>query len=120
MIQRINRGSDISIILRLKDKIGNPYRVSDISKFIMRFHTKDPSNYIEVSYENETYNGITAKDDADYISLNSSDLDKLEDGILKYEYSIRIPDASFNDGYYNEIVKGQTELYIKSSDCDQL
>lgn len=120
MIQKINKGSDVSLVLNLKDAEGNPFRISDLNEFSMRFHTKDPSNYIEVSYENETYNGITAKDDADYISLNSSDLDKLEDGILKYEYSIRIPDASFNDGYYNEIVKGQTELYIKSSDCEQL
>lgn len=115
MIQKINRGSDILIILDLKDMNDVPYRVSDLSQFIIRFFTSNPDNYVEASYIDGVCKGITIKEDGDYVSLNSSDLIKLDSGILNYTYSIRIEDSSFEDGYYDEVIKGQTELYIKSN-----
>lgn len=115
MIQKINKGSDLLIVLDLKDMNDVPYRVSDLNQFIIRFFTSNQDNYIEASYIDGVCNSITIKEDGDYVSLNASDLIKLDSGILNYTYSIRIQDSSFADGYYDEVIKGQTELYIKSN-----
>lgn len=120
MIQKINKGSDLLIALDLKDMNDVPYRVSDLNQFIIRFFTSNPDNYIEASYIDGVCNSITIKEDGDYVSLNASDLIKLDSGILNYTYSIRIQDSSFTDGYYDEVIKGQTELYIKSNcNCNE-
>lgn len=120
MIQKINKGSDLLIALDLKDMNDVPYRVSDLNQFIIRFFTSNPDNYIEASYIDGVCNSITIKEDGDYVSLNASDLIKLDSGILNYTYSIRIQDSSFVDGYYDEVIKGQTELYIKSNcNCNE-
>ena len=115
MIQQINRGSDVSLVLNLKDAEGNPFRISDLNEFSMRFYTTNPDNYIEVSFRDGIYTGISSKEDADYICLNASDLKILDTGILNYTYTIRVIDAGFNDGYFDDVVKGQTNLYLKNN-----
>ena len=89
MIQKINKGSDLLIALDLKDMNDVPYRVSDLNQFIIRFFTSNPDNYIEASYIDGVCNSITIKEDGDYVSLNASDLIKLDSGILNYTYSIK-------------------------------
>ena len=109
MIQKVYKGSDIMIALSLKDAEGTPYRIDITNEFTIRFFTTDPDTYIEGSYS-----GIIAEEDTDYIALNALDLEKLEDGVLSYVYNIRIVNTSFKDGFYDEVVKGQTNLYLKS------
>ena len=55
-----------------------------------------------------------AEEDTDYIALNALDLEKLEDGVLSYVYHIRVTNSNFKDGFYDEVIKGQTNLYLKS------
>jgi hypothetical protein len=114
MIQKIYKGSDIMIALSLKDAEGTPYRIGTTNEFTIRFFTTDPDTYIEGSYSAGEYTGIIAEEDTDYIALNALDLEKLEDGILSYVYNIRCINTSFKDGFYDEVVKGQTNLYLKS------
>ena len=106
MIQKIYKGSDIMVALSLKDAEGTPYRISTTNEFTIRFFTTDPDTYIEGSYSAGKYTGIIAEEDTDYIALNALDLEKLEDGVLSYVYHIR--------GFYDEVIKGQTNLYLKS------
>lgn len=109
MIQKIYKGSDIMVALSLKDAEGTPYRISTTNEF-----TTDPDTYIEGSYSAGKYTGIIAEEDTDYIALNALDLEKLEDGVLSYVYHIRVTNSNFKDGFYDEVIKGQTNLYLKS------
>lgn len=114
MIQKIYKGSDIMVALSLKDAEGTPYRISTTNEFTIRFFTTDPDTYIEGSYSAGKYTGIIAEEDTDYIALNTLDLEKLEDGVLSYVYHIRVTNSNFKDGFYDEVIKGQTNLYLKS------
>lgn len=114
MIQKVYKGSDLMIELSLKDAEGTPYRIGTTSEFTIRFFTTDPDTYIEGSYSTGEYTGIIAEEDTDYIALNALDLENLEDGVLSYVYHIKIANSSFKDGFYDEVVKKQTNLYLKS------
>lgn len=114
MIQKIYKGSDVLIELALKDMEGTAYRLDSVTRFNIKFFTTNPETYIEASYENGEYNGIQNEEDADYVVLNATDLDKLEDGIIHYTYSVRIVNGSFDDGFYDEVVTDESNLYLKS------
>lgn len=115
MTQKINKESDLMLSLILKDKNGTPYRIGDLMEFSMIFYTSNPDNHIEVSYKDGEYKGITIQDDNDFIALNSSDIKRLDDGNINYQYHIRYKNDSFNDGFFDEVISGQTDLYLKSN-----
>lgn len=117
MVQKIYKGSDILIDLVLKDINGTPFRISATNEFNIKFFTTNPDIFIEGSYSINKYTGIIAGEYIDYIALNAIDLDKLEDGILNYIYTIRTINTDFKDGLYDEVVKGQTNFYLKSKIC---
>lgn len=114
MVQKIYKGSDVLIELKLKDAEGNPYRIDSLTSFTIRFFTTDPETYIESSYQNGEYVGIIKEEDADYVIINASDLDSLEEGIMHYTYSIRAINTDFDDGFYDEAITGESNLYLKS------
>lgn len=115
MIQKIYNGSDVLIGLILKDIEGNCYRIDSVTSFNIKFFTTNPRNYIESSYQNGEYVGIIKEEDSDYVILNASDLEKMDEGILHYTYHIRITNPDFEDGFYDEIITGETNLYLKSN-----
>lgn len=114
MIQKVYKGSDLLIELLLKDVEGTPYRVSTTNEFSIKFFTTNPDIFIEGHYSNNEYKGIITDENADYVPLNAVDLEKLEDGVLNYIYTIKTVNADFEDGFYNEVLKSQTNLYLKS------
>lgn len=113
MIQKVYRGSDLLIAIGLKDVNGDSYRVIDLNEFKIKFYTLNPDNYVEATFEGNLYTNIIADEDADYAVLNSDEIEKLEDGVINYIYSIRAVNADFKDGFYDEVVRGQTNLYLK-------
>lgn len=118
MVQKIYKGSDLIIDLTLKDRSGNTYRVTDVMEFVIKFYTTDPTVNIECSkLPNEQYDNIIKKETTDSAVLNSSCLDRLDDGLLHYEYHIKVMDSSFDDNIYDEIVTGETNLFLKSKPC---
>lgn len=117
MVQKIYKGSDILIDLILKDVNNTPYRINATNEFNIKFFTTNPDVYIEGSYVGNEYIGIIAGGIIDYIALNAIDLEKLEDGVLNYIYTVRTVNTDFKDGFYDEIVKGQTNFYLKSKFC---
>lgn len=114
MIQKVYKGSDLLIELLLKDAEGTPYRVSTTNEFSIKFFTTNPDIFIEGHYSNNEYKGIITDENADYVPLNAVDLEKLEDGVLNYIYTIKTVNTDFEDGFYNEVFKNQTNLYLKS------
>lgn len=119
MVQKIYKGSDVLIQLGLKDADGNPYRINSLTSFTIRFFTTDPETYIESCYQNGEYVGILNEEDADYIIINASDLESLEEGIMHYTYSIRAVNTDFDDGFYDEAITGESNLYLKSEYCNE-
>lgn len=114
MTKKVYKGTDLQIQLILKDAEGNPYRINKTNEFIIKFFTTDPEVYVEASYSAGEYTGIIEGEEYDYVVINSTDLDKLEDGLLNYVYNIRFANIDFEDGFYDEVVKGETNLFLKS------
>ena len=115
MIQKITKGSDILLSLKLKDANDLPYRIWDLEEFRMKIYTTNPHNFIEVTYKDDVFTGIVTNDDADFVVLNSDDLIKLDDGVICYQYHIKFTDENFKDQSYDEVITGQTNLYLKSN-----
>lgn len=113
MIETIYKGTDLVLNIKLADKEGIPFRVRNTSEFILRLYTTNPNDFIECSFKDGDLNGIIEGDRIDKAIINSSDLDRLQSGLIYYSYSFSSPNAIFNDAYYNEVVKGQTNLYLK-------
>ena len=76
-------------------------------------YTTNPAEFIECSFKGGDLTGIVEEDRIDKAVINSSDLDKLQSGLIYYSYSFKSPNAMFNDAYYDEVVKGQTNYYLK-------
>ena len=106
MIQTIYKGTDLVFNIKLEDKDGIPFRVRNTSEFILRLYTTNPAEFIECSFKGGDLTGIVEED-------RISDLDKLQSGLIYYSYSFKSPNAMFNDAYYDEVVKGQTNYYLK-------
>lgn len=117
MVQKIYKGSDILIDLILKDVNDTPFRISATNEFNIKFFTTNPAVYMEGSYVGGEYTGIINGDIIDYMALNAIDLEKLEDGVLNYIYTVRTVNTDFKDGFYDEAVKGETNFYLKSKIC---
>ena len=113
MIQTIYKGTDLVFNIKLEDKDGIPFRVRNTSEFILRLYTTNPAEFIECSFKDGDLTGIIEEDRIDKAVINSSDLDKLQSGLIYYSYSFKSPNAMFNDAYYYEVVKGQTNYYLK-------
>ena len=84
-----------------------------LSEFILRLYTTNPTEFIECRFKDGDLTGIIEEDRIDKAVINSSDLDKLQSGLIYYSYSFKSPNAMFNDAYYDEVVKGQTNYYLK-------
>lgn len=113
MIQTIYKGTDLVFNIKLEDKDGIPFRVRNTSEFILRLYTTNPAEFIECSFKSGDLTSIVEEDRIDKAVINSSDLDKLQSGLIYYSYSFKSPNAMFNDAYYDEVVKGQTNYYLK-------
>jgi len=114
-IQKIFKGSDLLFDVRLVDATGTPYRIKDTAGFSIKFYTSDPADYIECKYENGVYSGIIEGETIDSMFVNSTDLERLKEGLINYIYMLKVLNPVFSDGTYDETVTGQTNLYLKSN-----
>ena len=112
-IQKIFKGSDLLFDVRLVDATGTPYRIKDTAGFSIKFYTSDPADFIECKYENGVYSEIIEGETIDSMFINSTDLERLKEGLINYIYTIKIINQIFSDGTYDEKITGQTNLYLK-------
>lgn len=112
-METIKKGSDLKLHLKLTDKLGIPFRVADTDEFVISIYTCCCDNDIQGSYKNGEYTNIVPKERIDTLYINASDLEKLSSGVLKYTYQMRFADENFDDGYFDKVVTGTTNLYLK-------
>ena len=99
-------------ISNLVDNKGNQLRLSDCNSFVAKFYTDNKSNYSSCTkLNNELYN--IKIEDEDIALINSSDLERMDDGVLNFEFTYSIPDNSFSDGTFDNTIVGNTNYYIK-------
>lgn len=110
----IYRGSDLILNIKLEDESGVPFRVADANVFKLRLFTTDQNNYIECTYSaSEGYKNIIAAERIDKVVANSTDLDKLKSGVIRFAYDISFDNALFNDQKYSEVNIVTTQFYLK-------
>lgn len=113
MTQKINKGSDLMLYLILKDAVGKQYRVADVMEFSIKFYTYDTEIFVECSKTSDgTYTNIGNNGILDFVVLNSKELNKLENGILHYEYHLKVKNQCFDDEIYDEVIRGETNFYL--------
>jgi hypothetical protein len=112
MAQKLNRNSDAILNIKLVDKAGTQFRVKDVNVFSIKIFTTNPEVNIECKYQDSVYTGIIEGETTDSLILNASDINKFEKGILKYTYHIQVNNELFNDGIYNEVIEGSTNIYL--------
>lgn len=111
-MKTIYKGSDLIFDILLTDKKGIPFRVKDTAEFILEFFTDDCCRPIQCSYKDGNYEGLIEEKRIDKVVINSSDLDKLDSGLLQYAYKYKFPSNLFNDNYYDETGIGSTDFYL--------
>ncbi len=116
-IQKIFKGSDIQLNLNIRDKANTILRVSDLDEYTIKLFTKSSNTFCSGSWikSTETLTNIVVTDTADILFIKASDLATLEEGLIYYQYHIKSVNSDYEDGYYDEVVEGETKFYLKNN-----
>lgn len=116
-IQKIFKGSDIQLKLNIRDKTNNVLRVSDLDEYTIKLFTKSGNTFCSGSWIKSTGTliNIIITDTADILFINASDLATLEEGLIYYQYHIKSVNSDYEDGYFDEVVEGETRFYLKNN-----
>lgn len=117
MVKRICKGNDIQLNLGIKDRNGNILRISDLDEYTIRIFTTFNNMFCSGSWVKSTgsLTNIVVTDTADILLISAEDLANLEEGLIYYQYHIKIADASYTDGHIDEVVEGETPFYLKDN-----
>lgn len=103
----------------LKFQITNLYnsnnetiRIEDCNSFVAKFYTNNIDNSAICLKLNDELTNIKIEENADYCLINSTDLNKMKDGVLFFNISYSVADESYSDGLFNNTIAGNTNYYI--------
>ena len=103
----------------LRFKITNLYnsdneaiRIQDCDSFVAKFYTDNIDNSAICLKLNDELTNIKIEENADYCLINSTDLNKMKDGVLFFQISYSVADNSYSDGLFNNTIAGNTNYYI--------
>lgn len=103
----------------LKFQITNLYnsnneaiRIQDCNSFVAKFYTDNIDNSAVCLKLNDELTNIKIEQNADYCLINSTDLNKMQDGVLFFQISYSVADNSYSDGLFNNVIVGNTNYYI--------
>lgn len=109
----------ITQLTDLKFQITNLYnsnneaiRIENCNSFVAKFYTDNIDNSAVCLKLNNELTNIKIEQNADYCLINSTDLNKMQDGVLFFNISYSVPDESYSDGLYNNVIAGNTNYYI--------
>lgn len=109
----------ITQLTDLKFQITNLYnsnnetiRIEDCNSFVAKFYTNNIDNSAICLKLNDELTNIKIEENADYCLINSTDLNKMKDGVLFFNISYSVPDESYSDGLFNNTIAGNTNYYI--------
>ena len=100
-MKRIYKNNDLAFNLTINNF---PINKDLINSIEFKFYTLNQSNYI-----------LKTQDDIDVynqVILEWSDLKKLEEGVLYYDYTVSLNNESMNDGTEDTVTKKMTNYYI--------
>ena len=99
-------------ITNLYNSDNQAIRIQDCDSFVAKFYTIDIDNSAICLKLNDELTNIKIEENADYCLINSTDLNKMQDGVLFFNISYSVPDESYSDGLYNNVIAGNTNYYI--------
>lgn len=109
----ITRLTDLSFqITNLYNSNNEAIRIQDCDSFIAKFYTTDIDNSAVCLKLNDELTNIKIEENADYCLINSTDLNKMQDGVLFFQISYSVADESYSDGLFNNTIAGNTNYYI--------
>lgn len=124
------RGNDFVFAIQMltSDADNGNLLLSRVRKFRevnIKIYTNDIDEFVTASYNSAgsgTWTNIVEQEHYDFVIINRSDLEKLEDGILKIQIDFQLGALDFKDKTYMETYNIETEYYLfdklyNSSDC---
>ena len=109
----------ITLLTDLQFQITNLYnsnneaiRIQDCNSFVAKFYTDNIDNSAICLKLNDELTNIKIEENADYCLINSTDLAKMENGVLFFNISYSVADNSYSDGLFNNVIAGNTNYYI--------
>lgn len=109
----------ITQLTDLKFQITNLYnsdneaiRIEDCDSFVAKFYTDNIDNSAVCLKLNDELTNVKIEENADYCLINSTDLNKMKDGVLFFQISYSVADESYSDGLFNNTIAGNTNYYI--------
>ena len=109
----ITQLTDLSFqITNLYNSNNQTIRIEDCDSFIAKFYTTDIDNSTICLKLNDELTNIKIEENADYCLINSTDLNKMQDGVLFFNISYSVTDESYSDGLFNNTIAGNTNYYI--------
>ena len=109
----ITQLTDLSFqITNLYNANNEAIRIQDCDSFVAKFYTTDIDNSAVCLKLNDELTNIKIEENADYCLINSTDLNKMKDGVLFFNISYSVTDESYSDGLFNNTIAGNTNYYI--------
>lgn len=99
-------------ITNLYNSNNETIRIDNCNSFVAKFYTTDIDNSAVCLKLNDELTNVKIEENADYCLINSSDLDKMKDGVLFFQISYSVADESYSDGLFNNVIAGNTNYYI--------
>lgn len=109
----ITQLTDLSFqITNLYNSNNEAIRIQDCDSFVAKFYTDNIDNAAVCLKLNDELANIKIEENADYCLINSTDLNKMQDGVLFFNISYSVLDESYSDGLFNNVIVGNTNYYI--------
>ena len=105
--------TDLSFqITNLYNSDNEAIRIQDCNSFVAKFYTDNIDNSAVCLKLNDELTNVKIEENADYCLINSTDLNKMKDGVLFFNISYSVADESYSDGLFNNTIAGNTNYYI--------
>lgn len=105
--------TDLSFqITNLYNSNNQTIRIENCNSFVAKFYTDNIDNSAVCLKLNDELTNIKIEQNADYCLINSTDLSKMQDGVLFFNISYSVADESYSDGLFNNVIAGNTNYYI--------
>lgn len=109
----ITQLTDLSFqITNLYNSDNEAIRIQDCNSFVAKFYTDNIDNSAICLKLNDELTNVKIEENADYCLINSTDLNKMKDGVLFFNISYSVADESYSDGLFNNTIAGNTNYYI--------
>lgn len=107
-------------ITNLYNSNNEAIRIQDCDSFVAKFYTDNIDNSAVCLKLNDELANIKIEENADYCLINSTDLSKMQDGVLFFNISYSVTDESYSDGLFNNTIAGNTNYYISLNNSSEI